>query len=366
MPYSQSCLDDLWLRADQVIKGDLVTASDEDEASVCCCSGPDATGDAWGGCASSCSFCHADGSVMLDDGNYVCVCCFSVIDRFIDQTAEWRYYGAEDNKSVDPTRCGMPVNELLPESSMGAVIGYCPNESFEMRIIRKYQMWNCMTYKERSLYNIFDTLTVNAVNNGIPKSIIEEAKAFYKKLSEHKIFRGKNRSGLIASSIYMSCKSNKVPRSAKEIAKIFNLKLTTMTRGCKQFQEIMKMNTVSTSAHDFINRFCSRLNLDHARRDICRAVVRRGDELSIIYENTPPSIAAGSIYLCNMEFGWGLTKQDLADACEISQVTINKCYKKLLGHKSALLAVVTAAAAAATTTRASGDAPGASAELDSC
>ena len=30
-----------------------------------------------------------------------------------DQTAEWRYYGADDNQSGDPTRCGMPINPLL-------------------------------------------------------------------------------------------------------------------------------------------------------------------------------------------------------------------------------------------------------------
>jgi hypothetical protein len=26
----------------------------------------------------------------------------------VDQTAEWRYYGADDNQNSDPTRCGMP------------------------------------------------------------------------------------------------------------------------------------------------------------------------------------------------------------------------------------------------------------------
>lgn len=283
-----------------------------------------------------CTFCKSN-KVVLDDGNYVCIECFSIMDRLIDQTAEWRYYGCEDHKSVDPTRCGLPVNDLFPNASLGCVIGFSPNDSYEMRIIRKYQMWNCMTYKERSLYNIFDTLTINAANNGIPKIIIEEAKVYYKALSEYKLYRGKNRSGLIASSIYMSCKSNKVPRSAKEIANIFNLKLTTMTKGCKKFQEIMKINMASTTAYDFINRYCSRLKLDVHMREVCKDVVRRGDEMSLIFENTPPSIAAGSIYLCNILFNWGLTKKNLSEACEISQVTINKCYKKLLPHKAILL-----------------------------
>jgi transcription initiation factor TFIIB len=203
-------------------------------------------------------------------------------------------------------------------------------------------MWNSMSYKERSLYNIFDTLTVSAVNNGISKSIIEEAKMLYKKLSELKISRGENRSGLIASSIYMSCKNNKVPRSAKEIAKIFNLKVTTMTRGCKKFQEIMKVNVDSTNAVDFIYRFCSKLNIDKAFRDVCKDVVVQADELGIVSENTPPSVAAGSIYLCNVLFSWNFTKKNMSEACEISQVTISKCYKKMFMYKKFLFSKETA------------------------
>lgn len=35
----------------------------------------------------------------------------------LDQSAEWRFYGADDNSHSDPTRCGMPINPLLKESS---------------------------------------------------------------------------------------------------------------------------------------------------------------------------------------------------------------------------------------------------------
>lgn len=273
----------------------------------------------------------------LEDGNYVCKHCGDVVERFIDTGAEWRYYGCDDSKGNDPTRCGLPTSDLLPESSMGALIGYGVRETHELRMMRRYHLWNSMSYKERTLYNIFDTLTVTAINNGINKSIIDEAKMLYKKISEKKISRGENRSGLIASSIYMACKRNKVPRSAKEIAAIFNLKVTTMTKGCKRFQELLKMNMNATGPADFIARFCSRLEIDPHMRDFCKSTVKRAEELSLIHENTPPSIAAGAIYMCNMICGWGITKQVLSEACEISQVTITKCFNKLMEHKVKLI-----------------------------
>ena len=279
-----------------------------------------------------CEFCKKH-SVVLMDGQYTCRECHAVNDRYIDTGAEWRYYGYDDNKSGDPSRCGLPTSELLPESSLGTIIGNKAGDCYEMRILRKYQMWNSMTYKERTLYNVFDTLTVNAVNNGIPTSIIDEAKMLYKKISEMKISRGDNRSGLIASSIYMSCKTNNVPRSAKEIAKIFNLKTTTMTRGCKKFQEILQMDLASSTASDFIMRFCSKLNLDKHVKDVCLHVVRVADEMSIVCSQTPPSVAAGCIYLVCTLCGVKVDKKTLAEACDTSIVTISKCYKKLYVYR---------------------------------
>lgn len=282
-----------------------------------------------------CSYCKST-DIILEESIYTCRGCGSITDRFIDMTAEWRYYGCEDSKSSDPTRCGLPVNHLLPESSLGSIISNSVKESYDMKLIRKYHMWNSMSYKERSLYNIFDNITVNATNNGISTSIIEEAKMFYKQVSENKISRGENRSGLIATSIYMSCKSNKVPRSTKEIAKIFNLKTKTMTKGCKKFQDLMQMNMDCTTPNDFIQRFCCKLGLDNEIRDLCKSVVEKADELCIVSENTPPSISAGTIYLCNVVCGLGISKKDMADACELSQVTLSKCFKKLYEHRSLL------------------------------
>lgn len=287
-------------------------------------------------CIDWCPTCKRD-EIVLDEGNYVCKSCGNILARFIDHGAEWRYYGNDDSKGNDPTRCGLPTSELLPDSSLGSVIGYAKTETHEIRVMRKYHMWNSMSYKERSLYNVFDVLTVSAVNNGLNKSIIDEAKMLYKRISEMQISRGENRNGLIASSIYMSCKRNRVPRSAKEIAKIFNLKTTTMTKGCKKFQDLLQMKMESTNAEDFIGRFCSKLNLTEEMRNICRQVVQQAEEYGVVSENTPPSIAAGSIYLCNTVLGWGISKKELGEACEISQVTISKCFKKLEMYKDLVM-----------------------------
>ena len=297
---------------------------------------------------NQCFVCFNENLINSSDGLITCQDCGVILDHIIDQNAEWRYYGSEDTKSCDPTRCGLPINHLLPQSSLSSIISSNSRgtESYDMKKIRKYHSWNSMPYKERSLYNVFDTLQISAINNGIPVCIIEDSKAMYKVLSEAKISRGANRKGLIASCIYVACKKRQVPRSAKEIADIFKLNISDMTKGCKKFIEIWNMvnkndsgniNLVASQPDDFIERFCSKLGMPEDITKICYNIAQKAVRLSLVSENTPPSIAAGSIYLVSQIYQLNLTKKELSSACKISEVTISKCYKKLENSKESLL-----------------------------
>jgi len=275
--------------------------------------------------------------INLHENNYICSRCNTVQEKFIDNQAEWRFYGNDDSKKSDPTRCGMPVNDLLPELSLGSVISNDYNTSYYMYKIRKYQKWNSTTYRERSLYEIIDNITLNAKNSGIPQSIIDEAKILYKDISTKKISRGVNRHGLIASSVYMSCKKHNVPRSAKEIAKVFKIDVTTTTKGCKKFHDITKSNVVCSNPEDFIVRFCCNLNISDKYLNLSNSIINKADEYSIVSENAPTSIAAGVIFLVSNLCNIGIQKKDISKKCDISEVTINKCFKKLTKYQKLLI-----------------------------
>ena len=280
---------------------------------------------------------HCDNELTNIEGEMICNHCGVVNYAIIDSNAEWRFYGSEDSKFSDPTRCGLPTNSLLPESSLGSSISFKYGESYDMKKIRNYHLWNAMPYKERSLYNVFDSIQVRAVNNGIPLCIIEEAKILYKKISEIKIHRGSNRNGIIAACVREACMLQGSPRSTKEIAEIFKIRITHMTKGCKKFQEIMNLSICDNSNYksectrpiDFINRFCSKLNLGTNIFNICLEVCQNADKYNLVSKCIPPSIAAGTIFLvCNL-LNINISKKEISIHCKISEVTISKCYKNL-------------------------------------
>ena len=265
-----------------------------------------------------------------------CNICSNIISN-ISANPEWRFYGNNDSKGTDPTRCGMPVNTLLPESSVGSSVSL-KSYGKTMNQIRKYQQYQGMPYKERSLYKVFVEIQEICTKNNIPLKIINEAKSLYSIISSTKISRGANRKGIIAACVYFACKECGVPRSSKELAGMFSITITVMTKGVKRCQEIISMNKVNKnrlSKTDSINplhlieRFCNKLSLENKDINLIIKICEKAIKDNIISENTPPSIAAGCIFYFIKLNEINITKKDISDICKISEVTINKCTKKL-------------------------------------
>jgi len=155
-----------------------------------------------------------------------------------------------------------------------------------------------------------------------------------------KTFRGCNRDGIIAASIYIASRIHNYPRTAKEIATIFNLDNTSATKGCKNalhlVNEIEKnmVNTDKTHFHrttptSFIERYCSKLGINKELTTVCLFVANRIHKANKIPENTPHSVAAGIIYFVAQTCKLNISKRAVNNISEISEVTINKCFKKL-------------------------------------
>ena len=296
--------------------------------------------------------CDLCGEVLKISNNKFLACsntkCGIIYKDVLDQTPEWRYYGSEDNNMSDPTRCGMPINPLLKESSYGCTVVCRPRSSYEMRKIRRYTEWQSMPYKEKSQYDEFVRIKIMASNAGIPKIIIDEALRYHKKISEQKTFRGLNRDGVIAASIYIGSRVHDFPRTPKEIATIFHLDNSSATKGCKNAISILNKlekgmaNIDKTYFHKthpiaFIDRFCSRLNMNTELTHVARFISMRISNKNLMPENTPHSVAAGILYFISVICQLNISKKDIANVSEISEVTINKCYKKLQPEEKYLI-----------------------------
>jgi len=333
----------------------------------------------------SCETCKDSSEVVTDGAEVLCMRCGSILDIPLELGAEYRWFSADSGSGgSDPSRCGFPLNPLMPESSMGTMI-LAGDGSRCMRRIKRYHMWNLMPYRERTLWTIFEGLQVRASNAGIGTAVIEEAKELYAQLTATTSCRGQiQRDAMLAACLWEALKRHDSPRMPKDIADIFTLPLKHVTRGIKHFQSLLAMrsgsketgtyanqgikDTISvetesvetlatraierravwqktvartTTYEDFIVPFLTNLSAPITQATVLEGLVRhvcaRTEELGVVPENTPPSLTASVIAFCCAHMGIHIDHADIARVCGISPVTIQKCLKRLQPWKEKLL-----------------------------
>jgi len=291
-----------------------------------------------------CENCLEKDNIYSDHSNgyILCKSCGFVLCDILENNAEWRWYGSNDTKGLDPTRCGIPINPLLPKSSMGTYIGGNKYGS-----LQRLHSWNAMPSDERSLWHVFEDINIKTQNTDLVSKIKDEAKMYYKMLSSKQesiegiLTRGTVREGIKAACLFVACKNNGVPRSSAEIAKMFSISSTDVTKGLKKFVEIemkkdIQININVSGANEFVKRYCCKLNIRSCYEKISLIIADRAQRLGIVKDNTPPSIAAGVLYLVIVIFELQITKMQLKEKLSVSDVTVSKCYKRLYQHRHKL------------------------------
>lgn len=293
-----------------------------------------------------CRLCNSTLYIM-EDGFPTCVNlqCGHMETHVLDDSPEWNSFGKEDGN--DMTRCGNPENPLLKESSAACKVLKTTKCSFEMRKIDKWIEWQAFPHKEKTLYDEFQYITNMGRIAGVSTKIIDTALIKHKEISDEQMFRGLNRDGIKAASIYLAYRINGYPRTANEIAKMFVLDKKHATKGCAVAVNILnnieRNSTEQTelckiTTGSIIERYCAKF--ESINEELCllaKFIAFKIEKEQLILDNTPQAIASGIIYFINHIAKLGITKQDVIRQCEISDVTINKCFKKINSHKDVLL-----------------------------
>jgi len=98
-----------------------------------------------------------------------------------------------------------------------------------------------------------------------------------------------------------------------------------------------KTSFCKTKPESFIERFCSKLNINNELTKLCKFISMKIERTNIMPENTPHSIAAGIVFFVSQLCKLNITKRDVKNISEISEVTINKCFKKMEKIKDELI-----------------------------
>lgn len=282
-------------------------------------------------------------SIIIDESNSALICSNCGVQRcsqILDRNLESIY-----NEDVS-SRCNSRKDKLLPIMSQATCF-----VGKNSRRINAIHTWQTMDYKELSLINVFKLIDNRCQDSNISNAIIAYTKNLYHSIikdkddndNRDKIYRGDKRTGIIAACVYWGCVVHKSERSTKEIAKLFQIEEKMVNKGIDIMSSFMLKNkilenNVINDCKDIISYtqyYTKKLNI------IELDIIKKIEDISQIIEehkheinNMTRSIATGIIYYVLIKFGnKKINKKHMSEICDISEVTINKCYKTITTYE---------------------------------
>jgi len=197
-----------------------------------------------------CNNCQSN-DIVEEKGYITCRSCGCLGQEIISSGPEWRDYGQYDSKNGDPSRCGMPSSEIIPNLYIGSVFSQKYNESYQSRRIRNMQTWGSISYQDSTTLKSFTDMTNVCNISGINLCILEDAKAIYRKIYMIKSNKKTKKRTLQATSVFWACKKKGVARGSSEIAKSFGISSKEMRKGCKFMENVWNAITYDNNNLSF-------------------------------------------------------------------------------------------------------------------
>ena len=288
------------------------------------------------------SVCPECGSELeTDSGRAVISCrhCGLVIEEnLIDQGPEWRAF---DNEQRDKrTRTGAPTTNRMHDKGLSTVID-SKNKDIYGRDIpeRNRAMWYRLRKwqrkirvsgaGERNLAFALSEIDRKSSLLNLSRIVREDASVVYRSAVDKNLIRGRSIEGVVAASLYTSCRRCHVPRTLDEIAKASNVSKKEVGRTYRFLARELKIKLPPTSPADYIPRFASEIGLSNEAQSKAISIVENATEKGLTSGKGPTGIAAAALYISSVLLGERKTQHEIADITGVTEVTIRNRYKEL-------------------------------------
>lgn len=269
----------------------------------------------------------------------VCNECGLVVDEnLIDEGPEWRAFDYE--QMLKRSRTGAPMTYLVHDKGLSTVLdwrnkdGYGkdipPRKRAQLYRLRKWQQQiRVSNPKERNLTLALMELSKLTSRLALPRSIREAAAVIYRKAVEKSLIRGRSIEGVCVASLYAACRQCKVPRTLHEIAIASRQNRKEIGRTYRFISRKLNINTKAPTPLDYVPRLGSKLALSGRVQSKATEILKKAMDQELTVGQVPIGISAAALYIASVLLGEKRTQKEVADAANVTEVTIRNRYKKL-------------------------------------
>jgi len=281
-------------------------------------------------------------SLITDNstGEIMCADCGHVLtERLEDIGAEYSLHSSEDYNGK--SRVGRKSTLAFNDMGLSTVIEQADRDSTgkglsgEMkRTFYRLRMWDKNSKArpgQRNMQKAFTILEGLKSKLSLSEAAVEKSAYIYRKLLGKKIGRGRSIPVIISASIYAACRFTNTPRTIQDISNATNIKRTTIHRMYRLLVRELDLTIETYNPIEFISRISSTLNVtEKTQRDAIKILIK-AESLMMTSGKNPMAIAATVVYLAALANNQKITQTQVANASEISSVTIRnlcKIFKK--------------------------------------
>ena len=289
---------------------------------------------------SNCSRCGKK-SLLTDEvtGEQFCGKCGYVISEKVDESGpEQRSFSTQGG--IDTTRTGSPISLTRHDKGLATVINPAnrdatgrPLSSSMKSTITRLRTWDSRSQSQatadRNLRQALNELDILKGKLTIPSSVLEKAAYIYRKALDKQLVRGRSISAMIASSLYAACRDAETPRTLKDIADAANVKRKEIARCYRILHRELDLKMPVVDSIQCIARISSNLTVTEKTKRYAAKILKETQKRQESSGKDPMGLAAAALYFSCVINGVSITQRDLAEAANVTEVTIRNRFKAL-------------------------------------
>ncbi len=132
----------------------------------------------------------------------------------------------------------------------------------------------------------------------------------------------------MASALYAACRDTETPRNLKDVEQAANIKREDIAR-CYRLVKELDLKMPVTDSIQCVARIASRIGIAEKTKRYATKVLKMAQDNKVSAGKDPMGLADATLYLSCMKNSEDKTQRDIAEAANVTEVTIRNRHKGL-------------------------------------
>lgn len=286
-----------------------------------------------------CSRCRGSLITDNDSGEVFCSACGNVMTEKMQESGpEWRSFTQDEHG--DRARVGAPTSLAMHDMGLATVINPAnrdatgrPLAASMKSTIERLRTWDNRSQVhepvDRNFRQAFGELNRLKDKLALSDAVIEKAASIYRRALDKGLVRGRSISALMASALYAACRDTGTARNLKDVESAANIKKKDIARCYRLLVKELDLRMPVTDSIQCVSRIASHIGIAEKTKRHAALVLKEAQANEISAGKDPMGLAAAAIYLACVKFEESKTQRDIAEAANVTEVTIRNRYKGL-------------------------------------